>query len=268
MTRDNPESDRDLNSLTDQDIQDVRQALLADLEANPPTIGVIGVSGTGKSSTINALFKTKLAISHTRACTKKFEATGIKIKIPKGVARDEQISLVVVDAPGLGEDIRMDSMYIDQYHERLPDCDVVLWVLAARNRAVHLDQMYLQEFAKYRDRIAFGINQVDIVHPMNWEEKINLPSVEMERNIEDIVQDRKEKLEQILGATPRIMAFSAEKGFNLEQLFEILISAIPKNRRFIFDSLKNFSYHDFIPIHPHDTRPQKGLWEKLDWRIK
>lgn len=250
-----------MDGLTDGEIREVRQALLTDLEANPPTIGVIGVSGTGKSSTINALFKTELAISHTRACTKQFEATEMKVRIREGVAKDEQASLVVVDAPGLGEDIRMDSIYIDQYHERLPDCDVVLWLLAARNRAVHLDQMYLREFSTYHDRMIFGINQVDIVHPINWNEKINLPSVEMESNIEEIVQDRTEKLEDILGAKPRIVAYSAARGFNLEQLFGSLISTIPEKRRFVFDALKNFSYQDFMPIYSRDASSLKSWWK-------
>jgi predicted GTPase len=249
-----------MDELTDEEIQEVRRVLLASLEANPPTIGVIGVSGTGKSSTINAMFKTGLKISHTRACTKQFQATPMRLTMKEGVAKNDQATLVVVDAPGLGEDIRMDSTYIDQYHERLPDCDVILWVLAARNRAVHLDQMYLKEFVEYRDRMIFAVNQVDIVHPMNWNERINLPSVDMEHNIEDIVKDRAEKLGGILGETPKIIAFSAAKGFNLEQLFSMLISAIPQNRRFIFDALKNFSYRDFTPVLADANPPKK-------WRI-
>lgn len=247
-----------MDGMTNKELHEVRQTLLADLRVNPPIIGVIGVSGTGKSSTINAMFETDLAISHTKACTKQFKATGMRLKIRDGVAKDEKVSLVIIDAPGLGEDIRMDPIYIEQYHERLPDCDVILWVLAARNRAVCLDQMYLKEFAKYRDRIVFGVNQVDIVHPMNWNTRINLPSVEMERNIEDIVQDRTERLGDALGAVPKLLAFSAGKGYNLEQLFGALISAIPENRRFIFDALKNFSYRDFAPDGFRDTGSSKG----------
>jgi small GTP-binding protein len=234
--------------VTREEIADVRRALLVDLERHPPTIGVVGVSGTGKSSTINAMFKTNLAISHTRACTKQFEATDMKLTMKTGAAKDELVSLVVVDAPGLGEDIRLDPEYIRQYQERLPGCDVILWVLAARNRAMSLDQRYLEQLSDHKDRMVFGVNQVDIVHPMDWNPAINLPSVAMEHNIEEIVEDRADKLADILGTRPTVMPFAAEKGFNLEQLFGSLLSAIPKDRQFIYDALKNFSYEDFVPV--------------------
>jgi uncharacterized protein len=234
--------------VTPREIQDIRDALLVDLGRHPPTIGVVGVSGTGKSSTINAMFKTDLRISHTRACTKQFEATDLKLTMKNGVAKDESISLVVVDAPGLGEDIKRDPGYIGQYHERLPECDVVLWILAARNRAMSLDQQYLLELSKYRERMVFAVNQIDIVHPMDWNTTINMPSPAMERHIEEIVDDRADKLEDILGLRPTVIPFSAKKGFNLEQLFGALITAIPESRRFIYDSLKDFSYEDFVPV--------------------
>jgi hypothetical protein len=44
--------------------------LVQELRQHPPTIGLVGVSGVGKSSTINRMFKTNLPISHTVACTK------------------------------------------------------------------------------------------------------------------------------------------------------------------------------------------------------
>lgn len=45
--------------LTDNELQKVKQAMLKELANTPPTIGLVGVSGVGKSSTINAMFKLK-----------------------------------------------------------------------------------------------------------------------------------------------------------------------------------------------------------------
>jgi predicted GTPase len=58
-----------------RDVVRVRDACHAEVTKRPPTIGVVGTSGTGKSSTINTMFKTSLEISHTRPCTKEFLAT-------------------------------------------------------------------------------------------------------------------------------------------------------------------------------------------------
>lgn len=237
-----------MDEMTGEGIGEVARSLPDSLGEAPLTIGVLGVSGTGKSSTINALFNANLAISHTGVCTKQIEETEMVLMAREGAAKDGRVNFVIVDTPGLGGGVSMDSVHIDRCRERLPDCDVILWVMAARNWAVDLDQVYLQEFADYRDRIVFGINQVDLVHPMDWNERINLPSARMECNIEDIIHDRAEKLRDVLGGAPQVLAFSALRRFNLEQLFDMLISAIPGSRKSAFDALKKFSYRDFIPV--------------------
>ncbi len=100
--------------LTDDELQKVKQAMLKELATTPPTIGLIGVSGVGKSSTINSMFKTNLAISHTSACTKEFEASRLRLQMKEGEVKNEFASLVVIDAPGLGEDIKLDPEYIEE----------------------------------------------------------------------------------------------------------------------------------------------------------
>lgn len=252
-----PDSD-DIGGLTDDEILAVRKAFRADFGRRPPTIGVIGVSGTGKSSAINAMFKTTLEISHTRACTKEFRAIDMGMKILKGPAKDEPIGLVVIDAPGLGEDIRMDPVYIEKYLQRLPECDVILWLMAARNRAASLDQQYLRQLGQFHDRIIFGLNQIDIVHPMDWSDSINLPSAEMEANIAEIIKDRSEKIADVIGRVPDLVPFSVTRGFNLEMLFNRLITSAPEERKFVFDLLKNFSYKDFIPAEVQQLIQQRN----------
>lgn len=236
-----------MSEITSDDLQKIRAVLLDEVTERPPTIAVVGVSGVGKSSTINSMFKTQLKVSHTVAGTKEFDPTDLSLKFTKGEASGESVNLRVIDAPGLGEDKKLDPSYIKMYKENLPLCDVILWVMSARNRAIALDQMYLEEFKEYGERIVFGINQVDLVHPIDWNESINLPSIEMEQNINEIVKDRSEKLSSYINSPVKIMAYSAQKGYQLEQLFELLIDSIPNERRWIFDGLKNFSYKDFIP---------------------
>lgn len=232
--------------LSADDRELIRQRLSEDFHRHPPTLGVIGVSGTGKSSTINSMFRTSLLVSHTRAGTKQFEETELHLVANKGVVAGEPIDLVVVDAPGLGEDVRRDPEYLAEYQQKLPTCDVILWVMTARNRAVALDQRYLEQLTEFRSRIVFSINQVDLVHPMDWAPGSPIPSPEMRDRIAEIAADRAEKIGAVTGDRTTVIPYSAERGFNLEALFHALISAAPEQRAFAFDLLKEFSYGNWI----------------------
>ena len=233
--------------LTKQDEELIKQAIAKTLLSEPPTIGIVGVSGTGKSSTINAMFKTDLPISHVVACTKKFRDVNLHVNVAAGHARGEETVLRVVDAPGLGEDVRRDPEYLDMYLENLSRCDVVLWVMTARNRAVALDQLYLKKLEKFHDRMVFGINQIDIIEPMDWSLRTQLPSEQQERHLQEIVRDRRERLESIVGQGVKIFPYSARYGYGLQELFTLLIESCPKHRAWIFNAIKNFSPFDFLP---------------------
>jgi hypothetical protein len=234
-------------NLTEKEIEELRKEILNEVTKKPPTIGLIGVSGVGKSSTINALFKTNLAISDTVACTKEFSATNLGLKLTKGYGKDLGVSLRVYDAPGLGESKFNDPEYLKMYEKNLPECDVILWVMTARNRAVALDQMYLEKLIQFHKNMVFGINQVDIIEPRGWNEKINLPLEIQQKNITDIEKDRKNKIMDIVKQNIAICSYSAQRKFNLEELFGLIIDNCPENRKWIFDGLKNFHYTDFLP---------------------
>lgn len=233
--------------LSKKELEMLKNEMFQEIEKHPPTIGLIGVSGVGKSSTINSLFKTNLPISHTVACTKDFIANSLKLTLRSEEVKGLPADLIVFDAPGLGEDLEADPRYLRMYDNNLPKCDIILWITAARNRAIALDQIYLKKLKKYHDKMVFGINQVDLIDPMNWNPKINLPSEEQLDNIDEITLDRKEKIEKIVGHPIQMLPFSAMKKYNLEFLFGALIDALPAERRWVFQGLKNFNHDDFLP---------------------
>lgn len=234
-------------SMKPEMFQEIAEIMTKEMQEHPPTIGLIGVSGVGKSSTINAMFRTRLATSDTTACTKAFEAIDLSLPVVNGQAKHQVVSLRVIDAPGLGESVFKDTEYLAEYDANLGQCDIILWVMSARNRAVALDQYYLQQLQPYHDRMVFGINQADIVEPMDWRENFNVPSGQQEQNLKEIQADRRAKISEIIQREAKVVAYSSKRGYHLEQLFYTMIAACPDERRWIFEGLKNFSYKDFIP---------------------
>lgn len=234
-----------------EELAKAKAAMLDELMNHPPTIGLVGVSGTGKSSTINAIFGTKRPVSDVVACTKEFSNTDFAAVLKEQHMGRQRTVLRVVDAPGLGEDLQRDDEYLEMYHQHLSQCDVILWVLAARNRAIALDQMYLQKLSAFHGKMVFGINQVDLVEPMDWA-RTNLPSEAQKENIAIIAGDRAKKLATVLGSLPVVVPYSARRRFNLPELFRHIIDACPAQRAWIFDGLKDFTAYSGIPEDVRD----------------
>ncbi|MFM6075668.1 MAG: GTPase, partial [Dolichospermum sp.] len=81
--------------LGDKDFQ-LFERLVQEELAKPPKVAIIGKTGVGKSTTINALFGLEEKVSHTTHGTT--EASKKIIELPQGG------KLEVIDMPGLGED--------------------------------------------------------------------------------------------------------------------------------------------------------------------
>ncbi|MGW6024166.1 GTPase [Streptomyces sp. NPDC055099] len=89
----------------------------------PPKIAVLGQSGVGKTTTVNALFATEWRTSAVGVGT--HDAQGKRVALPSGGVVD------VVDLPGYGRSISEDERYDAIYRKVLPGCDLVLLVIQA-----------------------------------------------------------------------------------------------------------------------------------------
>ena len=185
-----------------------------------PTIGLMGKTGAGKSSLINALFQSQLSpVSDVSGCTRQTQRFSMSMN---------NHVLTFVDLPGVGESLERDREYHQLYRNLLPELDLIIWVLKADDRAWSSDEQcyrFLTEQCGYQpSRFLFVLNQSDKIEPCRqWNEQYHQPSPEQAANLE---------LKQqvvITAFKPHhpVMTVSAVENYQLTELAEQLIQALP-----------------------------------------
>lgn len=156
-----------MNSKLEQVVDVVREQVRS-AAAKPFVVSVMGTTGTGKSSLVNALFDAGLKTDAVRPCTKLVQT------VP--VDGTEGGRLLFHDLPGIGEAGVVDESYIEQYRAKLIESDVVLWAIHVDNRSVSFDQAALdrvlgddpQQRAALMSRLTFVLTKVDLLTPQPW----------------------------------------------------------------------------------------------------
>ncbi|MDH2322173.1 GTPase family protein [Providencia huaxiensis] len=213
-----------------------------------PTIGLMGKTGAGKSSLINALFQSTLSpVSDVSGCTRQARRFNMTMS---------EHTLTFVDLPGVGESLQRDRKYYQLYRNLLSELDFIIWVLKADDRAWSSDEQcyrFLTKECGYPpNQFLFVLNQADKIEPCRqWNEHNHQPSSEQVANL---------KLKQqavITAFKPHhpVQVTSAVEGFQLTELAEQLIQALPAqassgvarqlNRPYRTHSLENSARNDF-----------------------
>lgn len=217
---------------------------------DPPKIAVVGLSGVGKSSTLNSLFNAGRETNDVISCTKKEAAIYGNVSEYLG----SKGSIMVYDMPGLGEGIKEDKQHLETYRRILPNVDVVVWTISAGDRKMKPEQEALltlkNKFGRsFIDRLVIVINKADITAPGEtaWRRDFNMPSLEQQQNItifEKYVADKvKEVLPEWKG---EIITYSAKYRYRLDILMTAIIKAVPKQRRWVYD--KSSDVADFTEL--------------------
>jgi len=222
------------------------------LNEPPPFIAVIGPCGAGKSSTINALFKVSLPVSHTVACTQD--------PIPVTVTDDRGKTITVCDMAGFFESDKADVKHWNTYNDILQNkADGCLYIFDAPNRNLKNLQdslRILHEIAPDMvKRMSIGLSKYDNVHPLKWHPQANIPSPEQIENVTAICDNVQRKiLEVIPDWTGHIVPFSSEKAFQIPHLFNALLKTVTHTRKWIVADRRNLA--DFTAHVDPDLLPQ------------
>ncbi|MCL9643463.1 GTPase family protein [Rahnella victoriana] len=180
-----------------------------------PVIGIMGKTGTGKSSLCNTLFAGDISpVSDVAACTRK----PLQFRLQFG-----KRFMTIRDLPGVGESELRDAEYAALYSEQLPRLDLVLWLIKADDRALAVDEHFYREVIgeAYRHKVLFVISQSDKVEPTCGGEKL---STEQKQNISRKIC----LLHELFQPVNPVCAVSVRLQWGLRMMVERMIRCLPR----------------------------------------
>ena len=113
--------------------------VIKEKKAKPINVAIIGQSGVGKSTTVNNLFGATERVSRIAEGTVIDNFGGYK----EYVLEDGSV-MRVADLPGYGRGVAEDEKYKALYINTLKDCDVILLIMQANDKAI-VDDQYMVE---------------------------------------------------------------------------------------------------------------------------
>ena len=203
----------------------------------PLDVLVVGGTGSGKSSTINALFE-KEVTKIGRSCNPE----------TMNVSSMELNELMRFwDSLGLGDNVASDKRYskdlVDMLYKdyflddnRYGFIDTILVILDGSGRDMGTTYRLLNEVVTPNfqvDRVLVAINQADVaMKGRHWDEKENCPDSVLLEFLEEKAESVCSRLKEATGVkVSRPVFYSAERGYNVKKLLDMIIDNMPRERR-------------------------------------
>ena len=207
------------------------------MKIRPLDVMVTGVTGAGKSTTLNALFERYVAKVGEGVAPETMDLTAYSLN---EVAR-------FWDTPGVGDGVINDMNHERKIKELLHKTytidgdsygwiDLVLVILEGITRDMGATYRLLNEVLipnfQY-DRILIAVNQCDVaMKGRHWNKFSCRPERQLEDFLEEKIMTIKQRVRQSTGIniiTP--VYYSGEYGYNIEKLMDLIIDHIPLERR-------------------------------------
>lgn len=203
----------------------------------PLDVMVAGVTGAGKSTTLNALFQKTVATVGDGVDPETMEIAPYKLN---DVFR-------VWDTPGLGDRVQADEIHkrkmVDLLHKTYTYdnvfygfIDLALVIIDGSNRDMGTTYTLLNEVVVpniQRNRILVVINQADIaMKGRHWDYALNAPDSTLVSYLEDKALSIQGRVQEATGVTIlKPVYYSAKHGYHMREVFDFIIKNMPSQRR-------------------------------------
>lgn len=203
----------------------------------PLDVMVTGVTGAGKSTTLNSFFQKQVAKVGDGVAPETMELTSYQLN---DVFR-------LWDTPGLGDGVEADKIHSKRLIDLLYKTysldnktygfiDMVIVVIEGSNRDMGTTYKLLNEVIVPNiqgDRILVVINQADVaMKGRNWDSNYNLPNETLKNFLEEKAVSIQKRVKEATGVSIRKpIYYSAENNYNIEKLFDFIIDNMPLQRR-------------------------------------
>jgi predicted GTPase len=213
---------------------------------------ITGATGSGKSSTINAMFNTEVA------------NIGVGVDPETmSITKYELDNLILWDSPGLGDgkenDIRHSKAIITKLNEldsnNNPLIDLVLVILDGSSRDLGtsyelINQVVIPNIGKKsKDRVLIAINQCDVaMKGRYWDYENNKPLKPLVKFLQEKVQSVRKRVKEATDVDIEPIYYSAgfkdgdnkQNPYNLSKLIYFIVKNTPTKKRLAYvDNLSN-----------------------------
>lgn len=210
---------------------------LKKMQIRPLDVMVTGVTGAGKSTTLNAFFQKTVAKVGDGVDPETMELDSYELND----------FFRVWDTPGLGDGVEIDKIHkkkmIDLLYKTYTSdgatygfIDMVLVIIEGANRDMGTTYTLLNEVVVpniQKDRIFVVINQADVaMKGRHWNYSTSTPDAHLLSFLDEQAYSIQNRVKEATGI--RIMTpvyYSAEYGWNVQKVFDFIIDNMPTQRR-------------------------------------